>query len=368
MGEERVGGTLRPNQYGVLAFEEGDPSRPALHPGGPSYWAHADFIIDRAAAHGLTLGLLPLFVGSGGDGYRYLTPERAFAYGQFLGQRYRDRKHLFWILGGDNTPDTEAKRQIWTQLARGLAIGVSGAEDYRRTLMTYHINGGASSSQWFHTAPWLDFNMTQVWGSEKEIAAAVARDYGKAPVKPCGLGEGSYEDGPQYPTQPIDALKVRQQAYWSYMAGGYHTYGNTNTWNFGSYRPEATQDWKTALHSPGTASLSVLARLFRQLEWWKLVPDLSILGAPGDRDPLNAAMRSTEGDRLLVYFSGPGTTTVHLDRITAAGTARATWIDPRTGARTPAGEMPASAPVAFTAPAGWPDALLLVEARKRSGE
>ena len=63
--------------------------------------------------------------------------------------------------------------------------------------------------------------MTQVWGSEKEIPTAVARDYGKRPVKPCGLGEGSYEDGPQYPTRPIDALKVRQQAYWSYLAGGY---------------------------------------------------------------------------------------------------------------------------------------------------
>ena len=69
-------------------------------------------------------------------------------------------------------------------------------------------------------------------------------------------------------------MNVRRQAYWSYLAGGYHTYGNTDVWNFGSYRPEATQDWKAALDSPGARSLTVLARLFRSLEWWRLAPHL----------------------------------------------------------------------------------------------
>jgi len=70
MGEERVGGTLRPNRYGDLAFEGGNPLRPALKPGKSDYWDHADDIVERAGSYGLTLGLLPLFVGYGGDGYR----------------------------------------------------------------------------------------------------------------------------------------------------------------------------------------------------------------------------------------------------------------------------------------------------------
>jgi len=369
MGEERVGGTLRPNRYGDLAFEDGNSSRPALKPEGRDYWNHADYIVERAGSYRLTLGLLPLFVGYGGDGYKYLTPDNASGYGQFLGRRYRDKGHVFWILGGDNTPDTEAKRQVWERMARGIALGISGVEDYRNTLMTYHINGGASSSQWFHRAPWLDFNMTQVWGNERGIYPAVAQDYGLAPAKPAGLGEGSYEDGPQYPTKPVDALKVRQQAYWSYLAGGYHTYGNTNVWNFGTYKPEAAQDWKGALRSPGAESLSVLARLLPALEWWKLVPDPSIIsdgGGSGDQHIAAAAMRSAQGDRLLVYLPGPGTVSLRLDKITASTVARATWMDPRTGARTAAaGELPtvAKVPHAFTTPPGWPDALLLVEAR-----
>nr|CAA9254396.1 GH140 [uncultured Armatimonadetes bacterium] len=371
MGEERVGGTLRPNVFGKLAFQGGDPARPDVTPGAtpkPSthydYWDHADYIVERAGAHGLTLGLLPLFVGYRGDGYRYLTPDNASDYGRFLGRRYRDKSHVFWILGGDNTPDTEPKRAVWERMARGIAVGASGSEDYGRTLMTYHINGGASSSQWFHTAPWLDFNMTQVWGSEKDIYPAVARDYGLAPVKPCGLGEGSYENGPQYPTRPIDALKVRRQAYWSYLAGGYHTYGNTDTWNFGSYKPEASQDWKAALRSPGAASLSVLARLFRTLEWWKLSPEpTAIAGGAGSPGELSVAMRSAEGDRMLAYLPAPSTISLRLDRITASRAARATWIDPRTGARSAVGAFPTAAPHAFTTPQGWPDALLLVQAQ-----
>jgi hypothetical protein len=76
MGEERVGGTLRPNVYGDLAFVDGNPAQPLVTPGSDvqqvdacDYWDHVDYIIERAAAHRLTLGLLPLFVGYNGDGY-----------------------------------------------------------------------------------------------------------------------------------------------------------------------------------------------------------------------------------------------------------------------------------------------------------
>ena len=233
--------------------------------------------------------------------------------------------------------------------------------------MTYHINGNNSSSQWFHKAPWLDFNMIQVWGNEKEIYPKITQDYQLTPVKPTGLGEGSYEDGPQYPTKPIDALKIRKEAYWSYLAGGYHTYGNTNTWNFGSYKAEGTQDWKMALQSPGAAHLSVLAKFFASIEWWKLVPDAALFAdGIGSGETLNAAMRSTAGDRLLVYLSAPATFSLHLDALSAAKTARAMWIDPRTGTRSSAEKLPATGTRSFSTPKDWPDALLLVEAQSGS--
>jgi hypothetical protein len=380
MGDERVGGTLRSNVYGDQAFLGGNPANPVVTPGSDfrrpaeyDYWDHVDFVVERARVHGLTLGLVPHFIGFRGEGYRYLTPDRAYAYGVFLGRRYQSQPHVVWILGGDNIPDTESKRSVWHALAQGITIGTTGREDYSRTLMTYHVSGGHSSSEWFHAAPWLDFNMVQVWGNEPDIYPRVMADYQLTPVKPTGLGEGSYEDGPQYPTRPIDALSIRKQAYWSFFAGGYHTYGNTNVWSFGSYRVEVTQDWLRALETAGAAHLSVFARVFRSIEgrprvfrsieWWRLSPDLSLFasGVGGGRTR-NAAMRSAAGDLALVYLSSQAPVELNLSRLPAGKTIRATWIDPQTGVRTLIGELPASGTPRFSAPHGWLDALLLLEA------
>ena len=165
------------------------------------------------------------------------------------------------------------------------------------------------------SAPWPDFNMVQTWSQYEQIYPMVHADYHLVPLKPCGLGEGAYENGPQYPTKPINALVIRKQAYWSYLAGGYHTFGNTDTWNLGTFVGEATQDWKKALHFPGAASLTVLKSFFGSIEWWKLVPDQSIFssGAGGGIN-LNAGMRSTGGEAVVAYLSSPTTVALNMNR------------------------------------------------------
>ena len=181
-------------------------------------------------------------------------------------------------------------------MARGITEGVAGSEDYSRTVMTYHCPGGNSSSHWFHTAPWLDFNMIQTWSDYKSIPARIAADYKLTPPKPTGLGEGAYENGNQYKFS-VNALAIRQQAYWSYLSGGYHTYGNTDVWNFSSYKGEAFQDWKLVLHSPGATHLGVLRKILGSLEWWRLVPDPSVFA--GETTDRGAALRARRRDSRL---------------------------------------------------------------------
>ncbi len=362
MGEERVGGTARPNAYGDRAFLDNDPSRPWLTPGNKpnvpeeyDYWDNVDYIIDRAQAHGLAVGLLPLFVGWQGDGYKYLKTSNAHAYGKFLGERYRAKPNIVWILGGDNVADTEEKRAIWNAVAKGITEAVAGSEDYSKTLMTYHSPGGTSSSNWFHAAPWLDFNMIQTWSDYLSIPARIAADYQLTPPKPTGLGEGAYENGNQYKFE-VNALAIRKQAYWSYLSGGYHTYGNTDVWNFSSYKGEAKEDWKLGINSPGATHLTVLTKILGSMEWWQFVPDTSILTG-GDR---SMAMRSKQGDAILIYLSSPAAVSVHMDKITASASVQAAWIDVRTGERTQAGAFPSQGTASFTLPSGWEDGLLLL--------
>lgn len=121
------------------------------------------------------------------------------------------------------------------------------------------------------------------------------------------------------------------------------------------------------MQSPGAAHLSILAKFFASIEWWKLVPDPALFAdGIGGGETLNAAMRSTTGDRLLVYLCAPATFSLHLDAISAAQTARVVWIDPRTGARSPGEKVPVTGARSFSTPKDWPDALLLAEAQTGS--
>jgi hypothetical protein len=348
MGEERVWGTTRATAQGAVPFENGDVNKPTA-----AYWQHLDHVLDRIHGSGMRAALVAYFVGSQGDGFKYLKPGNAHDYGRFLGERYRNKPDLIWILGGDNTPDSADKKAVWNNLARGIAEGLSGSEDYSRVLMTYHINGGASSSQHWHDTPWLDFNMAQTWSDYREIYSAVSRDYTKTPAKPCGLGEGAYEDGPQYPTKPINALVIRKQACWCYFAGGYHTYGNGNVWHFDSLPAESTQQWKDALRSPGAESLRHIRRFLESIEWWRFTPDPTLIQeGQGTGDNLKVALRDAESGAIAIYFSNRAPIKLKLDpRLT-----KARWVNPSDGREQTIKR--ADLPDSISPPAGWSDSFL----------
>lgn len=369
MGEERVWGTTRANCFGDKPFLDDNPAKPAVTPGNNfndgaeyDYWDHVDYVLDRIHAHGFRAALVTHFVGYQGDGYKYLKPANAHAYGRFMGERYRSKPELIWVLGGDNTPNTDDKKTVWNLVAKGITEGVCGTEDYSRTLMTYHSNGGTSSSEFWHQAAWLDFNMTQTWSSYPEIYERVRKDYLLSPAKPCGLGEGAYEDGPQYPTKPINDLVIRKQAYWSYFAGGYHTYGNGNVWHFDSLKTESTQPWKEALHSPGARNLLVLRKFLDSVGWSAFVPDPALLPAPhGTGANLDCGMRTPDRSAFAFYLSSTNQLEVALGRPVNGEKITAAFVNPATGERTE--KELATKDLKLALPDGWKDALVHIKLR-----
>ena len=358
----------RPNAYGDRAFVDDNLARPAVTPGSSpddplqyDYWDHVEYVIDAAAERGLTVGLLPFFVAFG-PGWNYLSPENADGYGRFIGGRFGGKPNIIWILGGDDRAETETKRAVWDAMAKGITEAAVGSEDYSKLLMTYHSPGSTSSSFWLHDKPWLDFNMIQTWSAFTTIHERVTHDYRLTPVKPTGLGEGAYENGPEYPTKPITAHVIRKQAYWSYLSGGYHTYGNTSVWNFGIEAYYSKKPWKEALTDPGAIHVSVAANLLKSLPWWRLAPDQSVFTrTAGAGAGLNVAARSDDGKCIVIYLAEAGEVSIDMSKLTT-GPAQATWFDPKTGARTTAGTVPNTGEQSFSPPAGWEDAVLLLEA------
>ena len=140
-----------PNAYGDLPFADAGFTRP-----NERYFAYVDEVVAMADSLGLVIGLLPVW----GDGPEIFTTEgRAEAFGRYLGERYRIRRNIIWILGGDRPP--EGREPILRAFARGIACGVAGREDYSACLITYHPWGKSSSGDWLHDEPWLAFNMQQ---------------------------------------------------------------------------------------------------------------------------------------------------------------------------------------------------------------
>ncbi len=358
------------NVYGDKPFINDDPRQPDITPGNSpddsteyDYWDHVEYVINTAAANGLYINLLPIFGVAEGEGYNFLTPTNAYDYGKFIGKRLKDHSNIIWCMGGDVLADNDIRKSVWNLLAKGVTEGVVGSEDYSKTFITYHVRGGRSSSEYFQGAPWLDFHMLQTWASFTKIYDAVTSDYNLKPVKPILHGEGAYEDGPEYPTKPITPLVIRKQAYWAIFAGGFHTYGNSNVWNFGTTPFYVSQDWKKALSSTGANNLTVCKAFFESFEWWKFVPDQSIVvKGTGSGDTLNVAMRSSASDKIIVYISSATSVTIDMSKITPHSLYTVTWVDPQKGVKNEIGNFKNTNTKVFSTPKGWEDALLLIEA------
>jgi hypothetical protein len=346
-----LNGLTDPNPYGDLPLIDSDPAKPAVTPGNSpnnaaayDYWDHVDYIVDQANRRGIYIALLPTW-GSwattfGARDHKALNSANAQAYGEFLGKRY-GRKGIIWLLGGDRPP--EGVEATWRALAKGIAIGVSGKEDYSAVLMSYHPRGGQTSSTAFHNDDWLDFNMHQTGHGLAQTVkpwARIQRDYQRTPTKPVLDGEPLYEDHPlafraREHGYSFDA-HIRQRAYWSVFAGSFgHTYGNHSVWQM--YAPGRKPVngplfyWNEAIHRPGAAQMQHLRALIESRPVLDRVPDDSLIPQPlDDADRITA----TRGKDYLFVYSGQGRKfTVNLGQI--GGTQlKAWWFNPRTGTAT----------------------------------
>jgi len=216
------------NAYGHRPLLDGDPARPAIVDGPANdYWDHVDYIVGRAEALGLRIGMLPTWGDKWnkkwGSGPEVFTPTNAEVYGEWLGQRYGQRA-IIWILGGDRPIESDAHHDVIRAMARGLKRGDGG-----RCLMTFHPMGGHGSSEWFHEDEWLDFNMRQNGHvAEYKPYAKTRADYDRAPTKPVIDGEPLYEDHPVSFNAPEFghslAADVRRPLYWDLFGGSLRTH------------------------------------------------------------------------------------------------------------------------------------------------
>ncbi len=327
-----------PNAYGEKPLENDDPTKPR-----EGYFQHVDYIINRAGELGLFIGLLPTWgdkisKDKWGAGPEIFNVDNARTYGRWIGNRYKNKKNIIWILGGDRNPD-EKGIAIWRSMAAGIEEGVGGKD---KALMTFHPQPNSledgGSSKYFHNDEWLDMNMFQTGHCrENNIWDRIQVVYNRAPFKPVLDGETLYEDHPVcFNAKDLgisSAYDIRKHAYLDVFAGACgHTYGCHDVWQM--YAPNRTPvngphfPWYVALDLPGAAEMKYLRRLIESRPMLERVPDQSLIK---DAMGANDRIQATRGkDYLFVYSTQGKPITVNMGKI-AGKEVISFWYNPKNG-------------------------------------
>ncbi len=352
-------GLTQPNQYGQLPLVANDPAQP-----NEAYFRHVDYVVAKANAMGMVVGLLPTwgdkFNKKWGKGPEIFTPQNARTYGQYVGNRYKNRG-VVWILGGDRNPETEKHFEIIKAMAEGIRAGNNATQ-----LMTYHPVGPGNSAAFFHKDNWLIMNMVQSGHEAKNLKnyVSVRQNYALFPVKPTLDGEPRYEDIPvnfKAENDYFTAHDARQAAWWAVLSGACgHTYGNNNVWQMYDAAKNAAligarTHWRRALDQEGAFQVGFVRKLFEAYPWTQLLPEQNVIK---NQNPEGAgyqvAARGENRDFLFVYSPIGKAIQVDLAEL-AAPQLVAHWFNPRDGLMTKIGDFtPSDSVREFRTPVACP--------------
>jgi hypothetical protein len=305
------------NVYGEEPFAEaGDFGTP-----NERYFAHVDWVLNKALEMGILVLLAPAYTGYQGTGEEGWYPTmkasgvaRLRAYGRYVGARYRGFGNIIWVNGGDFSPPDDGK-----DLIRAVAEGIRDV--LPRSLHTFHGGRGTAALQyWGSGEPWL--NVNNIYTHENTVVSAAFGEFERSSM-PFFLIEARYEnEGAGTPAV------VRTQAYQAVLSGAAgQIMGNRPMWGFMS-------GWRKALNSASARSMGHLRNLFEARSWWLLQPDAdgSLLSAGiGDGVERAAAARAVDGSFAIAYLPTARTVTIELRQL-AGPKISARWCDPTSGA------------------------------------
>lgn len=325
------------------------------------YFAHADWVIRKAAENGITVLLYPIYLGYKGTDEGWVEealangPAKCIEYGRYLGKRYKDFDNIVWMMGGDRHPGTALEDVDM------IALGIR--EYDHRHIFSAHCEPEHSAVDDYSGGGWLNFNTTYTY---EIVHSKLLQDFNRTPGMPFILVESSYEG-----EHNASAVQIRRQAYWSILCGGFgHVFGNNPIWHFGGPGLFAVNvTWQQALDLPGSVGMEHWGKLFRSRKWYDLVPDQKhevVTSGLGEFQGLDylAAARTSDGSTVIAYLPSYRTIGVDMSKIQARE-IKAWWFDPRNGKATAAGTFPAAGTHEFTPP-GEGDWVLVLDNASRS--
>lgn len=313
-----------------------------------AYFKHVDLILDLAMQRDIHIALLPtwgdkLFKNSWGIGPEIFNPKSAYDYGKWIGNRYKDRKNLIWVLGGDRNPREDFEdMEVWNQMAKGI---LATQNPSNKILLTFHPQpmepGG--SSVWFHEAEWLDFNMHQTGHCPYyPTYSRINYDYQLSPAKPTIDGEPMYEEHPKcFNAKELgysEATDIRKIMYWNVFAGAAgQTYGGHAVWQMYDLDKSPInaplKPWHQSLDLEVANQVKHLKNLMLSRPYFDRVPDQTLIADSQEEDETFViATKSRSGEYAFFYFPTGKPINLNLGEFKNQK-LNFNWYDPRTGVK-----------------------------------
>jgi len=325
------------------------PFSPAGNLAAPNeaYFAHADYVIRKAAEKGIVVLLAPLYLGGGCNNEGWCSEVRNSssttmrAWGRYVGNRYKSFSNIIWLIGGDTDP-------VASGVGSQVQAFVAGLREYDTThLMTAHNASEQSARDVWNGQSWLNINDVYTYQSTSSKALT---EYNRSPFMPLFLIESAYEN--EHSSTP---QSLRNQAYSAVLSGATlgHIFGNCPIWAFGTAPSFCSpSNWQQQLGSTGSQTLAYVGQLFTSRSFTQLRPDQShtVMTAGYQSGSTYASTaRTADGHTVIAYLPTRRTVTLNLAQVTGS-LARAWWFNPGTAQTTLIGDFPTTGTQTFTPP------------------
>ena len=295
-----------------------------------AYFARADSMLQLAAKYGFLVILDPAETAGWLGVLQNNGANKARAYGQYLGTRYKNFPNIVWMSGNDF--------QTWQTLSddavvQAVALGIkdTDANHIHTVELNFYVSNSLNDNSW---APIISLNAVYTY---YPTYAEVLNAYNQAMVMPIFMVEANYEFENNTGMDAGTPLILRRQEYWTFLSGAAgQLYGNHYTWAF-------FPGWKNQLDTIGAVQIGYVKALFTSRAWYDLIPDqahavvtagygtFSNLGSIGANDYVTAA-RTSNGKLAMAYVSSARTITIDMSQL--VGSATAQWYDPVAGSFT----------------------------------
>jgi len=305
---------------GIAPFTTpGDLSTP-----NPAYFDRAAKMIDAAAARGMVVLLDPIETGGWLQTLRDNGAMKARKYGEYLGNRFKDKPNIIWMSGNDF--------QSWrdsadNDLVRAVMRGLADADaNHIQTVELDYLVSASLEDRALRPLIGLD----AVYTYEPTYAQELS-EYKRTIFAPTFMVEANYEFEHNGGTDGGTTQNLRRQEWWTAFSGTTgQLYASAYSWRLDG-------DWQHNLDTIGIQQFSYVKQLLAPLKWYDLVPDrahnvLTIgYGKFSKDDPIPddtyaTAAATPDGTLVMAYL--PTVRKVTIDMTKLSGSVTAAWFDP----------------------------------------